>query len=291
MYYDSHTHLNDDLLYSNRSEHISNFCKLWWKWLVNIWVDYESSQRAIKIAEYFESDNSFDVYRSDIYSDWALSDIKVLATIWLHPWYITSHWRNREDIDTQNDLIRDLYHAKSHYIYAIWEIGTDLHFEITDEDYQLQLYMFDKQCQLARELSLPIVIHSRDDRSGTMSILDNYKDLKIYMHCRWYTSTELQYLLDNFSSDHIYIWFTWNVTYPKALGIKESLKFAYINNMNILTETDAPYLKPQAVRNLKEPNKSEYITYIYDWISEDLWIGLVALQKLISDNFYAFYHK
>lgn len=284
MYYDSHTHLNDDLLFPNWSEYITNFANLGGRWVVNIWVDYNSSARAVQIAESYISSEFPD-------SKATSKDIRVLATIWLHPWYITSHWRTREDIDAQNDLIRDLYHAKNQYIYAIWEIGTDLHWPVSDSDYELQKYMFDKQCQLARELKLPIVIHSRDDWRGTMDILDNYKDLKIYMHCRWYTPTELQYLLDNFTSDNIYIWFTGNVTYPKALPIKESLRFAYTNNMNILTETDAPYLKPQQVRSLKEPNKPEYTLYIYDYMSEFLGIWLIKLQEIIKVNFENFYTK
>ncbi|MBO4515959.1 TatD family hydrolase [bacterium] len=44
--------------------------------------------------------------------------------------------------------------------------------------------MFDKQMKLARKYNLPVVIHSRDDFEPTYEILENYKDLKIYVHCR-----------------------------------------------------------------------------------------------------------
>lgn len=272
MYFDSHTHLNNIELYPNRSKYISDFYNHGGRGVVNIWIDLESSQKAIQIAK----ENS-------------INDMKVLATIGLHPSYISENSRTLSDIDDYLLQLKDMYIQNKEYIYAIGEIGTDLHYETSKTDYQMQKYMFAKQCQLATDLWLPIIIHSRDDRAGTAEVLHKFQNLKIYMHCWWYASSELQYLLDHFDKNNIYIWFAGNLTYPKAKNIQESLKFAYKNKMNILTETDAPYLKPQIVRWIKEPNKSEYVIYIYDYIAENLWIDKNSLQELIKNNFYKFY--
>jgi TatD DNase family protein len=48
----------------------------------------------------------------------------------------------------------------------------------------LQKKLFVAQLNLARELDLPIVIHSREDFDTTIDIIKDYKDLKIYIHCR-----------------------------------------------------------------------------------------------------------
>ena len=272
MYFDSHTHLNNEELWQNRSEYITNFYNLGGKWIVNIGVDITTSELAIQIAK----ENLID-------------DMNILATIWLHPNMISENNRTMSDIDEQVILLKKIHEDNSKYIYAIGEIGTDLHYDITENEHQLQKYMFAKQCQMASDLWLPIVIHSRDDRSGTLEVLLKFKNIKIYMHCWGYDTDNLQSLIDNFDVANIYIWFAGNLTYPKATNIHQSLVFAYQNNMNILTETDAPYLKPQAVRNLKEPNKSEYITYIYDYITQKLWIQLQDLQNVIETNFNKFY--
>ncbi|MBR6908352.1 TatD family hydrolase [bacterium] len=40
------------------------------------------------------------------------------------------------------------------------------------------------QCDLAQELNLPIIIHSRDAFNETYEILKGYQELTVYIHCR-----------------------------------------------------------------------------------------------------------
>jgi TatD DNase family protein len=47
----------------------------------------------------------------------------------------------------------------------------------------LQKLFFGLQCELAQELNLPVVVHSRDDFDSTFDVLRSFKNLKIYFHC------------------------------------------------------------------------------------------------------------
>lgn len=59
--------------------------------------------------------------------------------------------------------LKRLYQQYTSEIVAIGEIGTDLHTPGTDHTLHDQQELFALQCDLAQELNLPIVIHSRDD--------------------------------------------------------------------------------------------------------------------------------
>jgi len=47
----------------------------------------------------------------------------------------------------------------------------------------LQQELFDRQCKLAQELELPLIIHSRDAFDETLDIVKSYTNIKIYFHC------------------------------------------------------------------------------------------------------------
>jgi TatD DNase family protein len=136
---------------------------------------------------------------------------------------------------------------------------------------------------LAKEFWLPIVIHSRDDFDTTMEVLENFKELKIYFHCRWYGPKEIEKVQNNFNN--IWIGFCGNITYPKAQNIRDSLLACDIDN--ILVETDAPYLSPQNLRG--ETNSPANIMYTYKFISNEIKLDIDYLISKIENNFKKLY--
>lgn len=245
MYYDAHTHLNDDKLYPDWQQHIQTFFDQGGKWLVNVWVDHEWNQRAIDIA----------IQAKSIFTQW-----RVKATIGYHPSEVCfDKIKNTQDIQQALQSLRNLYGKNKEHIVAIGECGIDAHYD-TDPHIDIQKELFAQQCDLAQEVNLPIVIHSRDDFASTRDVIKNYKNQKIYFHCRWYGPQELQQLQEYFSQFRV--WFCGNITYPKAQKLRDS--FAVGRKESVVLETDAPYLAPQKMRG--KTNHPVYVQHIYEYV-------------------------
>ncbi len=270
VYYDTHTHLNDPKLYPKRNEYLENFINIWWKWLVNVWVDKDWNQRAIQIAKI---------------SKQKYPEIKVLATIGYHPSEIVFLKENNKSqwIKDKINELKNVYSIEKDYIYGIGECGIDVHYPGWKENLNYQKEFFALQCELAQEFDLPIVIHSRDDFESTLDIVKNFKYQKIYFHCWWYWPKEVRKVLDTF--DKVWIGFAGNVTYPKANDLRESLKILSIDKF--VLETDAPYLTPQKKR--WQTNQPANVKLIYEFVSEFLWIDIKFLAENMENNFEELY--
>lgn len=268
MYLDAHCHI-DHLNTDQISDYISSFSYERWSWLVCIWTNLDDSK-----------------INSQIYQDTTNicneSNIKLGYTVGIHPWSVV-------DLDEQaltdlEDLIVQWLENKFQYqwLVGIWEIGTDLHYEIDDDVYEKQKYFFDEQCKLAIKYNLPVVIHSRDDFSWTLEIVKKYDDLKVYFHCRWYWPEQLE-ILQSVFEDNLWIWFCGNISYPKAIELRDSFKHAWENNIKIVLETDTPYLSIQSLR--WQPNQSSNIPLHYDYISETFGIDKDNLIDKVKQNY------
>lgn len=270
-YFDAHTHLNSERLFSHYQQYIDNFVNIWWQALVNIWADHTYNQNALTIA--CENTNP---------------DCKIYSALGLHPCEVQA-WQEEYPVCDQATILtkftqlRDLVLAHRDELVAIWETGIDLHYINTPENLELQKYLFQLQLDFARELDLPVVIHSRDAFAETLEVLQAYLDIKIYFHCWGYWPDEAKKLLENFPN--VLIGFTGNVSYPKAQGIRDSLHL--VPTDKLLLETDAPYLSPQSMRG--KTNEPAFIQYVYDFISQEFASNPEKLEKQIEKNFRDFY--
>ena len=257
---DSHTHLNSWTLFLEWEKHISDFENAWWNRLVNAWSDWEYNENGITICNEYK---------------WK-SYIK--CTIGLHPLEVVEWKITNENVDDELIKLENMYVENKDHVVAIWEIWIDVHYD-WEPNLELQKELFDKQMKLARKYNLPVVIHSRDDFESTYEILENYKDLKIYIHCRWYWPQEIAKVQNNFPN--LWIGFCGNVTYPSAQNLRDSLKMVDLDKL--LIETDAPYLPVKQFRGQK--NTPAMITHLYDFISDFLWIERLELEKVVEENF------
>jgi TatD DNase family protein len=280
MYIDAHTHLNSDQLYTHWQTHLSNFQAVGWTALVNIGVNHERNQRAIEIAK----TNTTELY--------------IKSSIGVHPWEVShGHISSDKNITSEIEQLKKLYETHSQHIVAVWECGIDAHYDGYANISSLQKELFFQQWILAREYNLPLVIHSRDHFSDTFEVLQEFTDLKIYFHCRWYAPEEILTLHQTFSQ--LWIWFCWNTTYPKAQQLRDSLVAAHTiytwthtqkkptHKLRILLETDAPYLSPQKKRWTE--NNPSHIPHLYDAVSEYLDLPKKELCKIIETNFHTLY--
>jgi TatD DNase family protein len=123
----------------------------------------------------------------------------VKAALGLHPSEISyEHYTDKDMIDRAIVILEQMIIANKDYVVAVGECGMDAHYENFQQHKALQVYLFEQQCMLARRHALPIVIHSRDAFDETITILEHYTDLKIYMHCRSYSPEQLTTMITLF---------------------------------------------------------------------------------------------
>jgi TatD DNase family protein len=134
-------------------------------------------------------------------------------------------------------------------VVAVGETGLDNHHGRATPAEQLRL--FDAQIELARELRLPLVIHSRDADEQTTAALARF-DGRVILHC--FSSAGL---LPAALERGYYVSFAGNVTYPKATELREAA--ARVSAERILAETDSPYLAPQPLRG--RPNEPAHVMH------------------------------
>ena len=103
-----------------------------------------------------------------------------------------------------------------------------------------QRRLFDKQLELASDLGLPVVVHSREAADETAEALAHFTGTVI-LHC--FSSPDL---LPAALERGYYVSFAGNVTYPKAAELRRCAQA--VPGDRLLVETDAPYLAPQPVR-------------------------------------------
>lgn len=136
---------------------------------------------------------------------------------------------------------------------AVGEIGLDYYWD--NESHDLQKEWFIRQLQLARELDMPVIIHSRDAAADTFEIMKGYADgLDGVIHCFSY-SVELarEYVKRGF-----YIGIGGVVTFKNAKKLKEVVVDTPLEAL--VLETDCPYLAPEPNRGKR--NSSLNLTYV-----------------------------
>jgi TatD DNase family protein len=114
-----------------------------------------------------------------------------------------------------------------------------------------QRRLLDAQLELATELELPVVIHSREAATETASALEGFEG-EVILHC--FSSPELLSLA---LERTYFVSFAGNVTFPKAAELRAAAQAMPADRL--LVETDAPYLAPQAVRGRR--NEPAYLVY------------------------------
>lgn len=125
--------------------------------------------------------------------------------------------------------------AKYKKVLAIGEIGLDYHYEGYDRKSQTELFRM--QLELAKELSLPVIVHSRDATEDCMNILREYKP-KGVMHCFSGSAETAREVIEL----GMYIGFTGVLTFKNAKKALRAIEAVPMDRL--VLETDCPYMAP-----------------------------------------------
>jgi len=164
----------------------------------------------------------------------------VFGVAGIHPHAAASEF----EVDT---LERLLAHPK---IVAVGEIGLDYYRDYAPRDAQTKVFIY--QLGLAKRAQLPVVIHNRAADDDTVSVLRQWFDGTVVLHC--FSSPAL---LPEAVEHGWYVSFAGNVTYANADDLRDVARA--VPTELILAETDCPYLAPQPVRG--KPNEPAYVAH------------------------------
>lgn len=161
-------------------------------------------------------------------------------------------------------------------VVAIGETGLDYHYCQGDLNWQRE--RFRQHIQLARELKLPVIIHTREAQADTIKIIqeENIAEVGFVMHCFTETWEMAKQALDLGG----YISFSGIVTFKSAIALQDVAKRVPLNR--ILVETDCPYLTPVPYRG--KPNQPAYVRYVAEFIADLRQTSLAEIAKVTTQN-------
>jgi TatD DNase family protein len=179
--------------------------------------------------------------------------------------------------ELENYITELMNHPKA---IAIGEIGLDYYYKHSLPE--AQRHAFSRQIALAGNMHKPIIIHSRDSQSDTMSILKTELlsinlEIKGIMHC---FSGNYEMAMESIALG-LLISFSGVITFENAKTTLEIVKKLPIEQ--ILSETDAPYLTPVPYRGKR--NEPAYVVKVVNKIAELKNISVKNTAEAISANF------
>jgi len=172
--------------------------------------------------------------------------------------YFSAGWQPQElkkFKDGDLDVLKKLCLDKK--CVAVGEIGLDYHYPDNPEK-DLQKKILVAELELAKELKLPVIIHSRDCAEDMLTLLKQNADKLTYggaMHCYSHSSE----MIDDFLKLGLYFSFGGTATYKGSKKVAKSVIKTPVER--ILSETDSPYLSPEPLKGTF-PNTPENIPVI-----------------------------
>lgn len=245
MYFESHAHYDDERFDDDRDELLAELPADGIETVVNSSSDIASSRASIALAEKYPY---------------------FYASVGVHPHEVSK--MTEADIDTLREMSK---HPK---VVALGEMGLDFYYDLSPRD--SQRYWFKRQLELAEELDMPIIVHSRDASQECFDIISQSKVRKGVIHC--YSGSAP--MAEDYADMGFYIGVGGSLTFKnnkKTVEVVEKLPLE-----KILIETDSPYLAPVPFRGRR--NDSRLLKYVVEKISEIKNIPEIDICNITKNN-------
>jgi TatD DNase family protein len=260
IFVDSHCHIDGQEFDADRDEVIKRAEDAGVKMMLVVGTgaadDFDNFERAVRLAESREN---------------------IFASVGVHP-----HDAKTFDEAAEKRLI-DL--AKSSRKVVAWgEIGLDFYYDHSPRDVQEQV--FRQQIGIARDLNLPIIIHSREADDETVRILteecaSNAGFRGGVMHCFGGSAR----MAEDLMKIGFLISFAGNVTFKKAENLRQAARVVPLERL--LIETDCPYLAPVPLRGRR--NEPAYVVETARFLADFYGVELETLAERTTRNFVEFF--
>lgn len=159
---------------------------------------------------------------------------------------------------------------------AVGEIGLDYYWN--EPESQIQKEWFVRQLNLAREVSLPVVVHSRDAAKDTIDIMkaEHAREIGGVIHCYAYSKETAATFLDM----GFYIGVGGVLTFKNGRKLKEAVEYLPLDR--IVLETDSPYLSPEPYRGKR--NSSLNLPYVVSALAQIKGISEEEAERITWEN-------
>lgn len=251
MLIDTHTHLDDSRYDHDRDAIITRALEAGVESFVTIGCDLVTSRSAVSLADRYDF---------------------IYASIGVHPHEV------KHIADDWYDEFRRL--AKNTKVVAYGEIGLDYHYNYSPKKDQCE--RFREQIRLARELALPVIIHTREAQEDTISILKEERASEIggVFHCfsgdAWLAKDALDL--------GFYLSFSGILTFQNASMLRDIAKHTPLDRL--LIETDCPYLTPVPHRGKR--NEPAYVSLVAKQLASIFAdrpdVPLERIQQMTTEN-------
>jgi TatD DNase family protein len=232
---DTHCHLDFNAFDSDRMEVLQRAQQAGLEKIVNPGIDIDNCQAIIRLCE----------EHSELY-----------AAVGIHPNSALT-W-NQQTLSSLRELA---HHPK---VVAIGEIGLDFYRDRASKDVQVRV--FREQLELAGEMGLPVIVHSRQAEPETIDILTEWVTQRT-------NASSLAGVLHSYGGDeataqraitlNLLLGITGPVTFRNATQLQRLL--VNLPLTSILVETDAPFLTPHPHRG--ERNEPAYVRLVAEKIA------------------------
>ena len=252
MIFDSHAHYDDHAFDEDREEVLAALAESGVGTVVNVGASLEGTRRTVELAERYPF---------------------IYGAAGVHP-------------DEVNELNEDTFawlkeQCAGDRIVAVGETGLDYYRDRTDHETQKKWFI--RQLALAGELSLPVIVHSREAASDTMKILKEMYDLHIpvVVHCYSYSLE----MVKEYVKMGYYLGIGGVVTFQNARRLREVVQNIPLSHL--LLETDCPYLAPVPDRGKR--NDSRKLIHVADAVAGLKGITTEEVIRITEENAAAFY--
>lgn len=248
MYFDTHAHYDDPKFKADQKELLGAMRRAGVDAIINCASDMKSCGSTLKLAEEYDF---------------------VFGAVGVHPHAVK---------DLEEDDVYRLYNyaCRSEKIVAIGEIGLDYHYDFSPRDIQKDWFV--EQIELAKEVELPIIVHSREAAKDTFDIIEGCDAGEVGGVIHSY-SGNLE-MARAYVDMGFYLGIGGMVTFPdvkKILRVVEEIPLE-----RLLLETDAPYLAPVPRRG--ERNDSRNLQYVAEKIAQLKGITAEEVARVTGEN-------
>ena len=248
-YFDSHAHYDDSKFDEDREKVIKEIYNKNVTRVISAGYSLKSSKDAINLANKYEF---------------------IYATCGISPNDIPE---NESEFDLELNEIRNL--SLNNKCVAIGEIGLDYYWNKENKEYQKKVFIM--QINLANDMNLPIVIHSRDAVSDTLEILKtNNVNRKGVFHCCMLNRELVKEALRL----GFYISFAGPITFKNSKNAAEIIKM--VPDDRFFIETDSPYLSPEPHSGNR--NDSRNLKFIAEKIATEKQKTIEEIAKISFEN-------
>jgi TatD DNase family protein len=262
---DSHCHIDGEAFDEDRDEVVQRAKEAGVAAMLNVGTGDPHSddfRKAVAVAEKYET---------------------VFASVGVHP-----HDAKLYDDAAEQHLIELV--RSSEKVIAWGEIGLDFYYDHSPRD--VQAGVFRRQVRTARDLNLPVIVHSRDADDETVRILEEECSGKTengklktenggfrggIMHCFGGTAAMAERLM----RIGFLISFAGNVTFKKAENLRDAARVVPLDKL--LVETDCPFLTPVPFRGKR--NEPAYVEHTARFLADFYGVEFETLAARTTRNF------